>query len=142
MFSCCRNLCQNLQRPIIAYYVEIEPMRNKGSQSCMNKRGWLSLLREIVRADILLSETVKVDNKTDKKTESELKFLLTGTYIMPTQTAKDDQMLLTLFGDHSLVKKYQNQKNPGKKMEMIWKTIFFQVKNPNGRHRFCTDKIL
>ena len=89
-----------------------------------------------------MSETVKVDNKTDKKTGSELKFLLTGTYIMPTQTAKDDQMLLTLFGDHSLVKKYQNQKNPGKKMEMIWKTIFFQVKNPNSRHRFCTDKIL
>ena len=97
---------------------------------------------EIVRADILLSETVKVDNKTDKKTESELKFLLTGTYKMPTQTAKDNPMLLTLFGDQSLVKKYQDQKNPGKKMEMIWKTIFFQVKYPNGRQRFYKDKIL
>ena len=39
-------------------------------------------------------------------------------------------MLLTLFGDESLVKKYQEQTNPGKKMEMIWKTIFFQVKYP------------
>ena len=39
-------------------------------------------------------------------------------------------MLLTLFGDENLVKKYQEQTNPGKKIEMIWKTKLIQVKYP------------
>ena len=59
--------------------------------------------------------------------KSELKFFPVSCK-MPAQTAKDNPMLLTLFGDQSLVKKYKDQKNPGKKIEMIWKTIFFQVK--------------
>ena len=42
--------------------------------------------------------------------------------------AKQNTVLLALFGEESLVDKFQNLRDPKEKIGMIWKTSFFQVK--------------
>ena len=60
----------------------------------------------------------------------------------PTLTRRDHPMLRTLFGEEALVTRYKEQKSPGGKIEMIWKTPFFQVDKMFLEHAIDKSSVL